>query len=529
MPRWLPIVALAGTAVAVGLRIYAASAIGPLWRDEAGSAATATVPSFAEFLARQPFDSFPLLWQLLARGWTDLWGTGDGAIRSFGLLVSLALLPAVWWTCRCFRVVPLATLLFAGVAPTLVVWAGVQNRGYGLGVVILAILMGAMWRLVEAPSGRRFAGTALVAVLAVQTTYHNPAMLAALIGAAAVVGLRRRDFGIVVRAIGVGAIAAASLLVYVGVLAQTRVLAKLAAVPVSVTRIASGMWEALGLGGWFVAVAFAVLFVGACAWGWTSLLRPAPRAASDETSDAVAFAAAAATFALVGQLVLLLNLQFTVQPWYYATFILIGAVSIDVVLQRASAPPRLRDAFAAAVAVLILLSSVLSARTIDRRQSNVDLIAEYLAANAAADDLIVVYPWHYGISFHRYYDGAAPFMTIPDVRGHEFHQFDQLGELMRNPELVKPGFRRIYETLTSGKRVWVVGQPLAEAPPEFPVPQSGADDSPMMRDGFYTVISGLQLAWVLNKATAKATPVPILTEKPINDLEAATLTVYALK
>ena len=76
--RWLTFVALAGTLAAIGLRVLAAVVAGPLWRDEAGSASTATVSTFAEFWQRQHFDSFPLFWQLLLRFWTtELWNGSD--------------------------------------------------------------------------------------------------------------------------------------------------------------------------------------------------------------------------------------------------------------------------------------------------------------------------------------------------------------------------------------------------------------------------------------------------------------------
>src|SRR4029078_733294 len=177
------------------------------------------------------------------------------------------------------------------------------------------------------------------------------------------------------------------------------------------------------------------------------------------------FGAALAIFAVAAQAFLLLYLSFLPQPWYYVSGILLAAVAVDVVGQRAIPSRKLHDAFAIAIAVLLALSTVTGFGAIDRRQSNMDLVADYLKANARSDDLIVVYPWHYGVSFHRYYDGPAPFMTIPDIEGHDFHRFDQLANLMRDPELIKPGFRRIYQTLQSGNGVWVVGRPSSEAPP----------------------------------------------------------------
>ena len=528
--RWLTFVALAGTLAAIGLRVLAAVVAGPLWRDEAGSASTATVSTFAEFWQRQHFDSFPLFWQLLLRFWTtELWNGSDASIRTLGLLVSLLLVAALWWTCRCFRVVPLASLLFAGVAPAFVLWSGIQNRAYGLGAVLLALLIGAVWRFVQAPTARRVALAAVLAVLAVQTTYHIPTMLAALLAAAALIGLRRRSWAVVISAAGIGIVAAASLLIYVGVLERTRVLAKMVyAKELPLSSIAAGLHTALAPGGSFVVVAFALLASAACGWGWVVALRSAAPRTDSDAGDAVIFAAAAATFAIVGQVIFLLYLRFLVQPWYYVTTILVVAVAIDVVLQRGIPVARVRDAIAAGIALLLAVSTVYAVGATNRRQSNLDLVAAYLKDKARPGDLIVVYPWHYGLSFSRYYDGSVPFMTIPAVEGHDYHRFDQLEQLMRKPELIQPGFRRIYQTLEAGGGVWVVGQPSSEITPQFPVLPPPRDEDPSSwRDGFYTAVAGLQLGWVLQQSSPQAQRVPPLTDARVSDYEDAPITLYA--
>lgn len=527
-------VALAGTLAAIALRVLAVVSAGPLWRDEAGSASTATVPTFAEFWSRQHMDSFPLLWQLLLRGWTlFVWNGDDTAIRTLGLVVSLLVLPALWWTSRALRVVPLASLLFAGVTPLFVVWAGIQNRAYGLGVVLLAVLIGAVWRMVERPSLGRSALTAVVALLAVHTTYQLPVMLAALLGAAALVGLRRRDLRLVITAAVIGVASAASLLIYTGVLARARGLAKMVYGRVTPESIVRGLQNALEPGGW-VALVVLALVVLACAWGlWRGLRARAvdrDRDRDDDAPAALLFASSAALLAVVGQVLFLFQLSFLVQPWYYATAILVVTTAFDVVLQRGIAQRGLRDGIAGVVALLLVVTTVAAVGSVTQRQSNLDLVATYLRQYARPGDLIVVYPWHYGVSFDRYYDGAVPFMTVPDVAGHDFHRFDQLEELMRDPELIKPGYRRIYQTLQAGGGVWLVGHPADETPEQFPVPRAARDDDPSSwRDGFYTALSGLQLRWVLAQSSPTATTIPPLTEQRVRDYEDAPVTLYSVQ
>ena len=105
---------------------------------------------------------------------------------------------------------------------------------------------------------------------------------------------------------------------------------------------------ALAPGGRFVVWAFALLALGVCVWGTLFALRNAwssPRSAGvgrPDAGDAVAFAATAATLALLGQVAFLLYLRFLVQPWYYATAVLVVAIAIDVVVQRGVAAARVR-------------------------------------------------------------------------------------------------------------------------------------------------------------------------------------------
>lgn len=538
VPRWLPAVALAGSVVALALRVFAAVSAGPLWRDEACSASTAAVPSFGEFWSRLALDSFPLLWQLLLRVWTTvLWDGGDGAIRALGLLVAAALVPALWWTSRALGVVPLASLL-AAATPLLVAWSGVQSRAYGLAAVLLAALFGAIWRMVERTTPARVATAALCALLAVHTTYHVPVMLAALLAGAAAVALARRDRTLIVIVVTIGATCAASLAVYAGVLARSRELAKVVYAPVSVDAIARGLSLALEPAGTLGALAFVAALL-ACAWGAVTALSrvvgrhgapvPLPDAAHAD-AEVVLFAATAAIVGTVGQVLFLLALRFLVQPWYYAMAVLLVAIALDVILQRAAMASVVRTASLGAVAALLALLVVPSGEAVAQRQSNLDLVASYLKANARPGDLIVVYPWHYGVSFQRYYDGPVPFMTVPDVEGHDYYRYDQIADLMRDPERIKPGFRRIFQTLQSGGGVWVVGAPAEEVLAQFPVPAVPSDGDPgSWSDNRYSALAGFQLRWVLQQASPQAYPVAALTDRRVRDYENAPLTLYSVQ
>ena len=95
------IVALAITAVVFGLDINYAWHAGALWRDEANSFSMATYPSLSTTWDRLQFDSFPMLWYAVLRGWIGLGlGQTDMQLRVFGLIVNSGILAILWLTRR---------------------------------------------------------------------------------------------------------------------------------------------------------------------------------------------------------------------------------------------------------------------------------------------------------------------------------------------------------------------------------------------------------------------------------------------
>ena len=75
------------------------------------------------------------------------------------------------------------------------------------------------------------------------------------------------------------------------------------------------------------------------------------------------------------------------------------------------------------------------------RQTNIDLIAAQLREQAGPNDLILVYPWYCGITFNRYYHGAAPWTTLPALSDPRIHRYDLLKEKLaaRRPDQAGPG------------------------------------------------------------------------------------------
>src|ERR1051326_1916662 len=91
------IVALALTALVLGLDTNYARYAGALWRDEANSFVMATYPSLSTTWQRLQFDSFPMLWYVVLRGWIRLGlGQADTEFRIFALIVNAGIVAILW-------------------------------------------------------------------------------------------------------------------------------------------------------------------------------------------------------------------------------------------------------------------------------------------------------------------------------------------------------------------------------------------------------------------------------------------------
>jgi hypothetical protein len=399
---------------------------GPLWRDEAVSAAVSRTP-WPQFLDRLQFDSFPALWLLLLRGWTALFGDGVASLRTLGVLTGIAILGAIWFALRTLDVrVPMLAIALAGAAAT-VVRFGDALRAYGLGAALGLVSMALLYR------GRFLLG-GLVSLAAVHTTYQNaPLLLACCIGAAIV---HRKRAAIV---LGIGALCAASLLIYLPTMQKVKAWSGLLRYDISVGWLLARFRDAADLGG------------GLGVWAWIVLLIAALALARNHVFCAIVLA-----IYTTAQIVFLLVLRYHTQPWYYLIWMAVAAVLIDATIVHA---PPLQLLRAAAALFILLLGYSGTRAVVAQRMTNVDVVAAVLARDAAPNDLIVVYPWHLGASFHRYYRGAAPWQTLPPLRDHTVQRYDEARKAMfdgRERALIAA----VTDTLRRGGRVWYAGYPL---------------------------------------------------------------------
>ena len=109
-------------------------------------------------------------------------------------------------------------------------------------------------------------------------------------------------------------------------------------------------------------------------------------------------------------------------------------------------------------AITIVTAFVFELPAVICRQTNVDFIAARLYTEVTPADYVIVHPWHCGVTFNRYYKGAAPWTTLPPLEDHGVHRVDLLKAKMQTKDPIAPVIDRITSTLQSGNHVWLVGE-----------------------------------------------------------------------
>ena len=459
--------AMAGTLLVAVLLALTAMYAGPLWRDEANTANAANLPSVRELWQAE---SFPPLWTLLLRA-SERLGlvSGDAGIRMVGLYVGLLFLAALWLATRWMGCRgPVFSVALLGCLPAFIFTVG-SNRAYGLACVFLIFSFGAIWRMLEKPSGARVFWAGFASLLFVHCVYFDVLLLAAMLAGGGVVVLRRREWKTLGILTALGVISVASLAAYPSLFhrsANNAQLFEYPSVPWSllwnvlrdaVTARSSAefgrngpeiwLWLALLLAG--VAAAFAVQ------------RRGGDEQAVQRRADLAIFCVTTLLLGVPGMFVFLQRLHYLPQAWYFMELLCLCAIATDGLLGASWPALRpwgmIRIGFMIAVMAWGVKSAWSEGHT---RRSNLDLMATALTQSASGRDLIVVPVWE-GITFNRYYHGQTRWMTVPPIESHLMHRSDLVQEKM-NAELngqepMAPVLQAITNVLQSNGTVWLIG------------------------------------------------------------------------
>ena len=470
-------VAVIGTVITIALHLTFGLNAGALWRDEVNSLNIATMSSFSELWSYLTFDSFPALFFVLLRGFAGLpAATSDIGLRIFGVVIGLLIIGAVWLNARWLRFgFPLISLALIGFNP-MVIRYGDSIRAYGLGMLLLLLSMGAIWRLVEKGSVGRLLFALTTAVLSVQCLYYNSFLLFAICVGAAAVSWSRHEYQRVFVILGIGGIAALSMLIYLPVIEKVKATQFLWKGNFTVEKFWIKLSGTLGSPLASFAWLWVVLFVVAVAAASWYLSRQAETEEASAAKGPLLFGALTLFIGSAAYFGFLFHLSYETQPWYYVVYVAFAATSLESVF--ASLPGR-QWAFRSAFGILCIGLSWEPAWAASKiRQTNVDFIADRLDSLASERDLILINTSNYGISLSRYYHGQVKWMSVPPVSDLRFHRCDLVKLDMMSDRPLGSVIQKVVRTLESGHTVWLVGGVNFVPPKTLPLALAPGFDGP---------------------------------------------------
>ncbi len=474
---------LGGTLLAATLLVLAAMNVGPLWRDEVNTANLAQMPSAHDFWLNLSFESFPPLWPLLLRsGYALGWVDGDWTIRVMGLYVGFLFLGSLW---LCIRWLggraPTLSVALLGCLPAFIFIVG-ANRAYGLGCCLLVLSFGTIWRLLECLSPARILLAGGACLLFAHCVYYDVILLGAMLAGGVLVALRRHQWKTLGVLAAMGLICAGSMAIYVPVVRRGSDYAVTIPSPAfhagllwygfgdAVTCRSSGEFGRIGLEPWLWVGLLLAGLAAAMVVQRTGTFRPsrveAPPPGSQRRADMALFCAVSMVLGILGLTAFYLKIRYLTSSWYFVEILCLGCVAFDGLL--GANWPALRPWGAIRIVFLVgMMSWGVRAgwNEAHTRRSSVDSIAAVLSNSASDKDLIVVGNAWEGITFNRYYHGAAHWVTVPPLASHLVHRNDLMFEKMHRPEAaLDPVLRAIENTLREGRDVWLVGNLIAASP-----------------------------------------------------------------
>jgi hypothetical protein len=507
---------------------------GGLWRDEVQIVNLGLSPTFTDFWKDLAIDTFPALWPAVVKCWSLVAGSSDASLKFLGLVVGLSIVAAAWWAAwQVGRGFPLFTLALFALCPTVIRY-GDTLRGYGLGLIFLFLMYAQIWKAVVEPTWRHIIFGLITALLAVHSMYFNAVILLALGAASAAISLRRRSWKPVLIVVGIGILAAISLLPYTDPLSRQKQWHDIIGYDVSFSWIMGKVVASMNAAGGFAAWVWLCLTILALALVIYTAVQFA-RGRGNAAYDAGIFAGATIATGIAAYWAFIFSTRQPTNIWYYMPLMAFLSLGFDAVLEGSVlANPVGRIARLAGVAALFALTVSAAWSSAHMRMTNVDLIAQTLEKTADKDDLILVASWWPGVSFNRSYHGAAPWTTVPDLGPLRVQSYDVFKQRMGEKEPMRPVRDRIVATLRGGHRVWLVNWPIVNWPMttwptlnldllQRQLPSEPPSPPPLpagkMEENFYLGPWFLQAAYDILHNAVHAELVPVESSDPVSDME----------
>ncbi len=471
------VVAIVLSIVVIVFHALRMSHAGALWRDEAGAVQLAMMPTARDILQNFQHEAFPILFPFALRAYTAIVGAGDFDFRVLGMLVGMGIMGTLWLNARLVgQGLPLISLLLLGFNTFFIQW-GDSIRGYGIGSGFILLTFALVVRVIEQPNWPRTAAALLAALASVHLLFQNSVLLFSICTAAIAISLSRRRWRAASMVLGIGLVAALSMLPYLGPLTdaqQWTILVKYpTTLPLPWSQLADTLASPLPFMTWVWYVLVVIAVAGVV---WLIWKNPITKL-KEQPKDLLFICVLAMVIAIGAYYVSLVILSRFTRPWHYLALIALVVVTLDCVIQFLARTAWMRVARLTVVIIIAGILLVPAWQKVQVRQTNIDLAIQELEKFSSAEDFILVEPWGYGVSFDRYYRGAANWMTLPAIADHKVHRYDLVKAKMESSNPIDDILRNVVKTLQSGNRVWVVGEiyfPKTEAavPSLPPAPNS---------------------------------------------------------
>lgn len=512
------IIAVFLSLAAVWLHFIFLTHAGALWRDEVAITNISRLPTLGQVWRALPHDQCPIVFPMLVRFWSRFgFGATDAGLRILGLGLGLVLLASFWIASRMMgKGLPLLCVAFAGLNFTVIRY-GDSLRAYGLAAACIVLTTALIWRFVEVPSPRRGFLAGVAAVISVQVLYQNAFLLLAVCIAGAVVCFRRGRHRNALTVLSIGAVAAISLLPYVVPIYRAQSWWIISRTGVDWTMVFNRISAATGS----LLVFWLVLPLVAAVLGVRYVLTNVLRKETDIRQDLPLFASVALVIGLITFGIFIKLAELPTETWYYITAMGFTAVCCDAILSRIHRQVHIGVMAVAVIAGLLAFPAAFV--NLKLRQTNGDSVAALITQKAGPKDLIVVYPWYYGVTFAHDYHGATPWTTLPPLADYRFFRYDFVKVDMQRTNAIEPILEKAKSTLSSGHYVWLVGpfpKPQPDAPPLVlpPAPHSpvGWDETA------YTFAWGTQFSYFILHHVING-KVMVMPNKFINPMEDMTV------
>jgi hypothetical protein len=498
---------------------------GALWRDEINGVNIASMATFSETWEMAKHDSFRMIWTFLLRAWIVIGaGKTDFGLRILGFLMGLGILGVLWFSARTlYRGTPLFSLTLLGLCPTVFIYAN-SLRTYGCSMIFVILTILVVWQVMEKPITNRIIIACIVAIMATQCSIFNFVLLLSTCLTGCIVAIMNKSKKSVLAIIGIGAISASSLLPYAFDLIDEYKESAISPVTSDFLFILGRFNSAIDPAKDYMNHVWVAIFLSTIAVCFFERLQ-SKRFNFEVQHNFSLFILLQLILGTICYTVFLkvLSSDLVILSWHFLPVLILMTLCFDAGFHQFIIKSLvLRIALITFVISLSVIVSSSAWNYAHVKMTNIDEIAAKISTSASDQDLVVVEPFTYGITFMRYYHGKAPWITIPDMNDHLVHRWDLAQTAIQDTEPLKSEFEKISKTLKSGNKIWFISDLsfllyLQKAP---------FNSQPIRHEvnRVESIIICFQKMANFTRMHAKSiTIVPIKTENPIHNFENNTL------